>query len=84
MTVETIMIGNFAHVTKQYIRKTLINKANIDKRILFLTYAGMDEEKLLEIQEMVQQYCLLKKFIYGKRLQQLQVIAAPAHLDYCL
>ena len=35
----------------------LINSRNIDKRILFITYAGMEKEKLQYIQELVQQYC---------------------------
>ncbi len=57
MAVGGVAVGDFAHMAKRYIRKMLINSRNIDKRILFITYAGMEKEKLQYIQELVQQYC---------------------------
>lgn len=57
MVVGGIGMGNFSHVAKSYIRKVLINKGNIDRRILFITYSGMDVQKVQYIRDMVQQYC---------------------------
>ena len=44
-------------MARRYIRKMLLNPKNIDRRILFITYAGLDEEKLQYIQNLVRQYC---------------------------
>ena len=57
MIVSGIEIGSFAHMARRYIRKMLLNPKNIDRRILFITYAGLDEEKLQYIQNLVRQYC---------------------------
>jgi len=57
MVVSRVEIGGFPHAAKKYIRKALQNNGNIDRRILFITYAGVDKEKLQYIQNLVQQYC---------------------------
>ena len=56
MVVGSMEMGNFSHVAKKYIRKTLQETRNIDRRILFITYSGMDEKRLQYIQNLVQQY----------------------------
>ncbi len=66
MTVGGIRMGDFAHVSKSYIRSVLKDAKNIDRRILFLTYAGMDEKSLAQIQEMVRQYCPFEKIYLQK------------------
>ncbi len=66
MTVGGIRMGSFAQVSRSYIRSTLKNARDIDKRILFLTYAGMDESSLEEIQEMVREYCVFDKVYLQK------------------
>lgn len=66
MKVGGILIGNFSHVTKEYVRKALKHPKTIDKRILFLTYAGIEEKKLKDIQKIVQQYCPFEKVYLQK------------------
>ena len=56
ITVGGIEIGGFARVAKNYVRRTLRNAGHIDRRILFIVYAGMDEASLIYIQDLVKQY----------------------------
>lgn len=66
MTVGGILIGNFSYVKKNYIHRQLRNIKNIDKDILFLTYAGMEEESLAEIQVMIEEICHFEKIYVQK------------------
>lgn len=66
MVVGGMEMGDFAHVAKHYVRKMLINPRNIDRRILFITYAGMDDEKLKYIQSLVRQYCVFERVYLQK------------------
>ncbi len=66
MAVGSMEIGGFAHVAKRYVRKVLMDVRNIDRRILFITYAGMDKEKLQYIQELVRQYCPFERVYLQK------------------
>ena len=66
MTVGSMMLGDFAHVAKRYVRKVLLDVRNIDRRILFITYAGLDQKKLRYIQDLVQQYCPFERVYLQK------------------
>ncbi len=66
MVVRGLTMGDFTHVAKSYVRRVLIDSRNIDRRILFITYAGMDEEKLQYIQDVVNQYCPFEKVYMQK------------------
>ncbi len=66
MTVSSMEMGSFYHVIKGYVRKKLANPRGIDRRILFITYAGMDEESLQYIQELVRQYCPFERVYLQK------------------
>ncbi len=66
MTVGSMEMGNFTHVAKSYIRKVLRDTRTIDKRILFITYAGLDEGRLQRIQDMVLQYCPFERVYLQK------------------
>ncbi len=66
MVVGGIEIGGFARAAKHYVRRVFMNARNIDRRILFITYAGMDTEKLKYIQDLVQQYCPFER-VYVQR-----------------
>ena len=66
MAVSSMEMGSFYHVIKGYVRKTLANPRGIDRRILFITYAGMDEESLQYIQELVRQYCPFERVYLQK------------------
>ena len=66
MTVGSMEMGSFNHVIRGYVRKVLLNARNIDKRILFITYAGMDEKSLQYIQDLVRQYCPFERVYLQK------------------
>ncbi len=66
MVVGSVEMGNFARVAKAYVRKVLVNTGNIDKRILFITYAGMDAKSLQYIQDLVRQYCPFERVYLQK------------------
>ena len=66
MEVGYMEMGSFSHVAKKYVRKTLQNTGNIDRRILFITYSGMDEKKLQYIQSLVRQYCPFERVYLQK------------------
>ncbi len=66
MAVGGMEMGSFTHVAKRYVRKVLTNSRMIDRRILFITYAGMDAKSLKYIQDLVQQYCPFER-IYLQR-----------------
>jgi fatty acid-binding protein DegV len=66
MSVGAMEIGNFAHVARRYIRKLFISTRNIDRRILFITYAGLDRKSLQYIQELVKQYCPFERVYLQK------------------
>ncbi len=75
LVVSGMEMGNFDRASKHYIRKTLINSRNIDRRILFITYSGMDTKKLQYIQDLVKQYCPFERVYLQK--------ASPAIASNC-
>ena len=66
MVLRRMSFGSFPHVTRKYIRRTLQDVKNIDPRILFITYSGMDEKKLRYIQDLVRQYCPFERVYLQK------------------
>ena len=66
MVVSRMEMGSFSHVAKRYVKRTLQNTGNIDRRILFITYSGMEEKRLQLIQGLVQQYCPFERVYLQK------------------
>ena len=66
MVVGSMVMGNFSHAAKKYIRRTLQDTGNIDRRILFITYSGMDEKKLQYVQSLVEQHCPFERVYVQK------------------
>ncbi len=66
LVVGGIKMGGFTRVAKSYVRQLLLDTRNIDRRILFITYSGMDEKKLKYIQDLVQQYCPFERVYLQK------------------
>ena len=66
MVVGGMEMGSFSHVARRYVRKVLSSTRNIDKRILFITYAGMDSNSVHYIQELVKQYCAFERVYIQK------------------
>ena len=66
LVVGRMEIGNFPHAAKKYIKRMLQNSGNIDRRILFITYSGMQAKQLQYIQNLVQQYCPFERVYLQK------------------
>ncbi len=66
IVVGSMEMGDFPHVAKRYVRKLFMNARNIDRRILFITYAGIDKEKLQYLQDLVHQYCPFERVYLQK------------------
>ncbi len=66
MVVSGIKMGGFMRVARSYIRKVLMDTRNIDRRILIITYAGLDEQSLQYIQDLAQQYCRFERVYLQK------------------
>ena len=66
MVVGGVEVGGFANVAKKYIRRVLQETRTIDRRILFITYSGLDAEKLQYIQDLVQQHCPFERVYLQK------------------
>lgn len=66
MVVGSMEMGGFAHVAKRYVRKIFMDVRNIDRRILFITYAGMDDAMLKYLQDLVRQYCPFERVYLQK------------------
>ena len=66
MAVTGMEMGSFVHIIKSYVRKVLSNPRNIDRRVLFITYAGLEERSIRLIQRLVQQYCPFERVYLQK------------------
>ena len=66
MVVGSMEMGSFTHAAKRYVKKVLQDTRNIDRRILFITYSGMDKKKLQYIQNLVQQICPFERVYLQK------------------
>ena len=66
MVVSRVEMGSFPRTAKRYIKKTLQEARTIDRRILFITYSGMDKERLQYIKNLVQQYCPFERIYLQK------------------
>ena len=59
-------MGSFHHVSRRYVRRLLLDTRNIDRRILFITYSGMEEKQLDYIRGLVDQYCPFERVYMQK------------------
>ncbi len=66
MVVGSMEVGGFTRIARRYIRKVLQETRTIDRRILFITYSGLDAEKLQYIQNLVKQYCPFERVYLQK------------------
>ena len=66
MVVGSMEMGSFTHAAKRYVKKVLQDTRNIDRRILFITYSGMDKKKLQYIHNLVQQICPFERVYLQK------------------
>ena len=54
--IHILGTGDFTHMAKSYVRRVFRDVGSIDRRVLFITYAGMDAQRLQYIQDLVQQH----------------------------
>ncbi len=66
ITVKSMEMGSFMHVAKRYVRKIFADPRTIDRRILFITYAGINEEQIQYLQDLVRQYCPFERVYLQK------------------
>lgn len=66
MMVGPIKIGTQKAAWRKYIASVLQNAGRIDKRLLFITYAGLSREELQEIEKAVRKKVVFDKIIYQK------------------
>ena len=66
MVVGSMVMGSFSHAAKKYVKKTLQDTRNIDRRILFITFSGMEDKKIQYIKNLVQQYCPFERVYLQK------------------
>ncbi len=66
MVVTGVEMGDFVHMIKRYVRKALLDARNIDRRILFITYAGLEDRSIAYIQKLVKQYCPFERVYLQK------------------
>lgn len=73
--VGAIRVGTRARTWERYISSALYRKREIDPSILFITYAGLSEQELQEIERQVREKIDFETIIYQK--------ASPAILTNC-
>ena len=66
LKVWRIEVGNMQRVNRKYVKRLLRRSAQIDTRVLFLTYAGCSVRQLDEIVEEVQKYVDFQNIIVQK------------------
>ena len=66
MVVRGMEMGDFVHMIKHYVRRVFLDARNIDRRILFITYAGLEDRSIAYIQKLVKQYCPFERVYLQK------------------
>ncbi|MDD6810742.1 MAG: DegV family protein [Lachnospiraceae bacterium] len=75
MKVREIFVGTREYAWKQYVISTLHHAREIDKKCLFITYAGLTNAELKEIEEQVKGKVVFEQIIFQK--------ASPAIATNC-
>jgi len=77
MKVGTIMFGTKDAVRSQYITSTLHIMGEIDRRLLFITHAGLTMKELKEIEEQVRSNTMFEQIIYQKASPAISTNCGP-------
>lgn len=77
MTVGAIHVGTRRNVWKKYIRSAVRSPAKIDRRLLFLTYAGLKPEELDDIAAQVRALADFDTIIYQKASPAISTNCGP-------
>ncbi len=77
MKVGAIRVGTREYAWKKYIESTLSAIGKVDKRILFITYAGLTSEELKEIEDQVKRKVDFENIYYQKASPAISVNCGP-------
>ena len=77
MKVGAIRIGTRKYVWKRYIKEALHTPDTIDAKTLFITYAGLTNEELKEIEEQVKSRKTFENIIYQKASPAISTNCGP-------
>lgn len=77
MKVGAIFAGTREIVRRSYIKSTLKNVQQIDRRMLFITYSGLSTEELKWIEEEVGKRIKFEKVIYQKASPAISTNCGP-------
>ena len=77
MKVGSLRIGTRAVAWKKYISSALNVSGDIDKKLLFITYAGMKKEELEEIKEQVSKKVSFEQIICQKASPAISTNCGP-------
>ena len=70
-------IGGYERIRDKYIRKVFANKDNIDRSVLFITYAGMKREDVEKIKEDVEKVISFDKIYIQKNAPSVAINGGP-------
>lgn len=77
MKVGQIRIGTKNLAREKYIKSVINTRENIDRRILFITYAGLTNAELKEIEELVKSRLEFENIIYQKASPAISTNCGP-------
>ncbi len=77
MKVKDIKVGTRDAVRRKYIAETLKNAGDIDRKILFITHAGIGRDELEEIKEQVEGRISFEEVIYQKASPAISTNCGP-------
>ena len=77
MKVGAVRVGKRVYVWKKYIASTLRRQHEIDKKILFITYSGLTDEELREIEKQVKKKVVFERVIYQKASSAIATNCGP-------
>ncbi len=77
MKVGAVRIGTKDTARKKYISSTLNVRGEIDRKTLFITYAGLTVKELKEIEEQVKDKIMFEHVIYQKASPAISTNCGP-------
>ncbi|MGN0418854.1 MAG: DegV family protein [Acetatifactor sp.] len=77
MNVGMIRIGTKEHARRQYIHKLMKAMKRADRKVLYITYAGLSTEELQEIERQIVAKCRFEEVIYQKASPAISANCGP-------
>lgn len=77
MVVRNIYLGARKHAWSRYISSILDHRSNIDRRLLFVTYVGLTQADLHEIEEAIQKRAKFEQIYFQKASPAIAVNCGP-------